>query len=109
MSSVEPENYQEIVAILASLPTARSRMFFASHGLGTAFDRPGKGWGRMQRVNEALAEANQAGKLQTVLEDARRQFVLRRRLRMSAVQRKAAPRKDCDGLVARQVRRGQST
>ena len=55
MSSAEPADYQEIVNVLAGLPTARSRMFFASHGLGEAFDRPGVGWGRMQRVNEALA------------------------------------------------------
>ncbi len=71
---MEPDSYQEIVTILAGLPTARSRMFFASHGLGPAFDRPGKGWGRMQRVNEALAEANQQGILESVLQDARRQF-----------------------------------
>jgi hypothetical protein len=74
VSSVEPADYQEIVTVLAGLPTARGRMFFASHELGTAFDRPGKGWGRMQRVNEALAEANREGRLEAVLEDARRQF-----------------------------------
>jgi hypothetical protein len=71
---MRPESYQEIVDMLAELPLAVGRSFFASHGLGEAFDRPGQGWGRRQRVNEALAEANQRDLLAQVLRDARLQF-----------------------------------
>jgi serine/threonine protein kinase len=71
---MQPERYQKIVNILARLPTSRGRSFFAGHGLGEAWSRPGKGWGRRERVNEALAEAERRGILAQVLDDAELQF-----------------------------------
>lgn len=71
---MDPDRYRRIVDMLAKLPTSRGRAFFASHGLGEAWDRPGKGWGREQRVNEALAEADRLGILTQVLDDAESEF-----------------------------------
>ena len=44
--------------------------FFLAQGLGVAFHRPSKGWGRKKRVTEALLDAEREGRLDEVLDAA---------------------------------------
>lgn len=48
--------------------------FFLAQGLGVAFNRPSKGWGRKKRVTEALLDAEQEGRLDEVLDAAAERF-----------------------------------
>jgi predicted nucleotide-binding protein len=64
---VDPEQRQQLVTKLIERSEPTLRSLFAAHGLGEAFDSPKAGWGKRQRVENALAAAKAQGRLQQIL------------------------------------------
>lgn len=56
-----PLSYQGLITAFTSRPNAELELFFESHGLGTAFRRPGPKVSKLTRINAALAEAEAVG------------------------------------------------
>lgn len=64
----------DFINTLALQRSGALSLFFASMGLGDAYERPGAGWGPAKRIAEALAEARSRGTYEEVIQAARRQF-----------------------------------
>ena len=76
----EPERTQawslsEIIDRLSEVNEATLESFFISQNLEQPFRKPGQGWGKRKRVNEAIVSAKNQGRLDAVLEDAVAKFV----------------------------------
>jgi predicted nucleotide-binding protein len=68
--TMDAETRQSIIDGLANQRSGDLEAFFFSHGLGEAFSRPGRGWGRRKRIVEALKESERKGNLRELLEAA---------------------------------------
>jgi uncharacterized protein (TIGR02391 family) len=85
---MEPRERLAIINALVPLSGSRLESFFRAHGLGAAFRKSGDGAGKEQRINDALAAADDPDGL---LVDAVRHFALddqppqRERIRTSKV------------------------
>lgn len=71
---MDPAKIEQVIDLLASQSTSQLESFFLAEGLGEAFARPGKNWGRRKRVNEALLEAQRLGTLDKLVPRAQLKF-----------------------------------
>jgi hypothetical protein len=70
----------QIMSALASVSGGQLRLFFVSVGLGDAFDAPGPGWGKAQKVASAIAAAERHERGDDVLLRAAKHFSIPVRL-----------------------------
>lgn len=64
---MDPLVRTHIAAQIAEQPTGKIELFFVARGLGDAWNRDAKGWGRSKRVGQAIAAAEKRGDLDAVL------------------------------------------
>lgn len=72
------ERIAAVVELLYDQGTSGAQTFFVAHGLGNAFGAAGRGWGRRKRINDALLQAENDGRLAEILQSAESSFGPRR-------------------------------
>jgi hypothetical protein len=66
-----PNDRLALVEALAARRGADSASFFATHGLASVYDRPGRGGSKKSKINLALLAVERRGDIDNVLDQAR--------------------------------------